>query len=125
MTCPYPDPPPVLHSLPNHYQDSNERAGGQNGNDQTSDRPHIHDHQQLHPSQCNTDADAFSPNGARGNYHVDGQSKSSKRKTQQSDGRARKRLRDLSMLPSREDSFTTLHSQFMSVPLDDRLQFLS
>ena len=92
MTCPYPDPPPVLHSLPNHYRDSNERAGGQNGNDQTSDCPHIHDYQQLHPSQCNTDADASSPNGARGNYHVDGQSNSSKWKTQQSDRRACKWL---------------------------------
>ncbi|BCR85333.1 SANT/Myb-like DNA-binding domain-containing protein [Aspergillus chevalieri] len=29
------------------------------------------------------------------------------------------------MLPSREDSFTILHSQFMSAPLDDCLQFLS
>lgn len=90
MTCPYPDLPPVLHSLLNHYRDSNERAGGQNGNAQTSDHPHVHDHQQLRPSQRNTDADASYPNGARGNYHVNGKSKSSKRKTQQSDRRAHK-----------------------------------
>lgn len=81
-------------------------------------------HQQLQPSQHNTDPDASYPDGVRGDHHVSGQSKSSKRKTQQSDGRAHKRLQVPSMLPPREDSFT-LCSHFMSAPLDDRLQFLS
>ncbi|KAL2818942.1 hypothetical protein BJX63DRAFT_48409 [Aspergillus granulosus] len=53
---------------------------------------HIHDHQQLHPSQHNTDPDASYPDGVRGDHHVSRQSQSSKRKAQQSDGRAQKRL---------------------------------
>lgn len=124
-TCSYPDPPPVLHSPPNYYRGFSEKTGGQNGNTQTDDHSHIHDHQQLHPSQHNTDPDASYPDGVRGDHHLGGQSKSSKRKTQQSVGRARKRLRVPSMLASREDSFTMLRSHFMSAPLDDRLQFLS
>ena len=123
-TCSYPDPPPILHSQYNHFRDFSERAGGLNSNTQTSDHSRIHDHQQLHPSQHNTDPNASYPNAARENHHVGVQSKSSKRKTQEADGRACKRLQVPSMLPSREDSFT-LHSHFVSAPLDDRLQFLS
>ena len=90
-TCSYPDPPPVLHSSPNYHQGSCERLVARMAilKQMTT---HIHDHQQLHPSQHNTDPDASYPNGVRGDHHVGGQSKSSKRKTQQSDGRAHKRL---------------------------------
>ena len=123
-TCSYPDPPPVLHRPPNYYRSSCEKAGGQNGNTQTSDHSHIHDYQQLHSSQHDTDPDTSYPDGVHGDHHVGGQSQSSKRKTQQSDRRAHKRLRVPPMLPPREDSFT-LRSHFMSAPLDDRLQFLS
>lgn len=81
-TCPYPDPPTVLHSPPDRYQDSSEGASGEHGHTQSSDHPHNYNHQQLHPFQHNTDPDASYPNGARGNAHVGRQPKSSKRKTQ-------------------------------------------
>src|SRR5699024_610087 len=74
MTCSYPDPPPVLHSPPSYHQGSCEKAGDQNGDTQTSDHSHIHDHQQLQPSQHNTDPDASYPDGVRGDYQVGGQS---------------------------------------------------
>ena len=91
-TCSYPDPPPVLHSPPNYHQGSCEKAGGQNGNTQTSDHSHIHDHQQLRLSQHDTNPDTSYPNGVHGYHHLGGQSKSSKRKTQQSDRRTHKQL---------------------------------
>lgn len=124
LACPYPDPPLISHSPPNYSRDSSERASGPNDDTQTSDHPRIHDHQ-LHPSQHDTGPDTSYPNCSRENYPVSGQSKSSKRKTQQSGGRARKRLRVPSVLPSMEDSFTALRSHFVSVPVGERLQFLS
>ncbi|KAL2812131.1 hypothetical protein BDW59DRAFT_44464 [Aspergillus cavernicola] len=117
--CPYPDPPPVLHNTPGYYQDSSKRASGQNGSTQTSDRPHIHD------SQQDTGPDASYPSGARGNHHVSGESTGTKRKTQQSDKGARKRSRAPSTLQSRGYSFPALRSHFVSLPLDERLQFIS
>lgn len=123
-TCSYPDPPPVLHRPPNYYRGSCENVGGQNGNIQTSDHSCIHDHQQLRPSQSNTDLDASYPDGVCGAHHIGGQLISSKRKTQQSDGRVHKWLRVPSISPSRGGS-TALRSHFISAPLDDCLQFLS
>ena len=123
-TCSYPDPLSVLHSPPNYHQSSCENAGGQNGNTQISDHSHIHDHQQLRSSQHDTDPDTSYPDGVHGDLHIGGQSKSSKQKTQQSDGQAHKWLWVPSMLLSREDSFP-LCSHFMSAPLDNCLQFLS
>jgi hypothetical protein len=122
--CPYPEPPPVLHNAPDHHRDSGEGAGSRDGNTRTSDHPPIHGHQQSHSSHHNTDPDV-SPNGASENSHVGGQFKTSKRKTQRSDGRAPKRLRVPSKLPTREDSCTALCSHFLLLPLDERLRFLS
>ena len=117
--CSYPDRPPVLHHAPHHYRARGEMDGDQNSNIQTRDHPHIHDGQQ------DTDPHAIHPNDVRENHYVSGQSKSSKRKTKQSNGPACKRLRLPSALPSRKDSFTALRSFFMSLPLGERSQFLS
>ncbi|KAL5333657.1 hypothetical protein BJX70DRAFT_392006 [Aspergillus crustosus] len=114
--CSYPDPPPVLHSPPGYYQVSSKRTSG---------HPYIHDGQQLRPSQQGTSPDASYANDARGNHHVCGDSQSLKRKTQQPVKRVRKRPRARSMTPSRDDSFTAVRSYFVSLPLNDRLQFLS
>ncbi|KAL4866862.1 hypothetical protein BDV12DRAFT_187077 [Aspergillus spectabilis] len=114
--CSYPDPPPVLHSPPGYYQDSSKRTSG---------HPYIHDGQQLRPSQQGTSPDASYANDARGNHHVCGDSQSLKQKTQQPVKRVRKRPRARSMTPSRDDSFTAVRSYFVSLPLNDRLQFLS
>ncbi|KAL4923024.1 SANT/Myb-like DNA-binding domain-containing protein [Aspergillus undulatus] len=123
--CSYPDPPPILHSPSGHYQDSSKRAGGQNGSTQTSGHPYTHDGHQLRPSQQGTSPDASYANGARENHHVCGDSKSPKRKTRQSDRKARKRPRACSTSPPKNDSFTAIRSHFVSIPLNDRLQFLS
>ncbi|KAL2845902.1 hypothetical protein BJY01DRAFT_234802 [Aspergillus pseudoustus] len=120
-TCPYPDPPATLHSPLNHYQDASERNMGWDNGIQTSD----HDRQKVHHSSHSTDPGLFYPDSAHGNHHVDEGFKSSKRKTHPSEGQARKRRRVRSTLPSREDSFTALQSHFVSLPINDRLQFLS
>jgi hypothetical protein len=57
---------------------------------------------------------------------TDGQSNGSKRTGQRpEEGRETKRLRAASILPTREDSSTALRAHFLSLPLDERLQFLS
>ncbi len=121
--CSYPDPPPVLHGPPGHHRDSNQRTSSQNGNTQTSDHPHIHDGQQLRASQHDASPGASYPNGAVGNHRVSGHCTGTKRKTRHSDEGARKRSRAPS--PSGVDSFTALRSHFVSLPIDERLQFLS
>ncbi|KAL3449170.1 hypothetical protein BJX65DRAFT_294688 [Aspergillus insuetus] len=74
ITCPYPDPPATLHSPLNHYRDASER-------------------------NVEGDSGLSYPDSAHGNHHVDGGSKSSKRKAHQSEGQARKRHRIRSTLP--------------------------
>ncbi|KAL4940069.1 hypothetical protein BDV06DRAFT_213770 [Aspergillus oleicola] len=97
--CSYPDPPPVLHGPPGHHRDSSKRASSQNGSTQTSDHPHIHNGQQLRPSQHDTSPGA--------SYHrVSGHCTGTKRKARHSDEGARKRSRVPS--PSGGDSFTAL-----------------
>ncbi|KAL4954946.1 hypothetical protein BDW69DRAFT_130917 [Aspergillus filifer] len=123
--CSYPDPPPVFHSPSGYYQDSSKRTSGQNGSPQTSDRPYIHDGQQLRLSQQRTSPDTSHANDARENHLVFGETRSPKRKRQQSDRQTRKRSRACSTSPCKDDSFTAIRSHFVSLPLDDRLQFLS
>ncbi|KAI9036872.1 SANT/Myb-like DNA-binding domain-containing protein [Aspergillus affinis] len=124
--CPYPDPPPVPHNPIGHSRDPSEGASGQNDSPPPSDHPHIPDSQQLRPSsQQDTGPDESYSNSSRGNHHVSGKSTGTKRKTQQLDEGARKRSRARSTLPSKENSFTALRSHFVSLPLDERLQFLS
>lgn len=99
--CPYPEPPPVFHGLPEGHRDHSEGADSQDGSTQPCQ------HHQLHPSQHSTDIDASYSNGARENRHVGGQSKPSKRKTQQSHRRDCKQLRAPSTSPSRENYYPT------------------
>lgn len=86
VICSYPDPSPVLYGPPGHHRDSSKRASSQNGSTQTSDHPHIHDGQQLRPSQHDA-----SP-GASYN-RVSGHFAGTKRKVRHSDEGARKRPR--------------------------------
>ncbi|KAL4927746.1 SANT/Myb-like DNA-binding domain-containing protein [Aspergillus undulatus] len=124
--CLYPDPPPVLYSPPpGHCQDSSRRASDQNGSTQTSDHALTHDSQQLHPSQQGTSLEASYANNAHGNHRVCEEPKSLKRKRQQPDRQTRKRPRACTASPSKDDSFTAIRSHFVSLPLNDRLQFLS
>ncbi|KAB8215117.1 hypothetical protein BDV33DRAFT_195537 [Aspergillus novoparasiticus] len=45
--CPYPEPPPILHHVPDHHRVSSERPRSQNGNIQTRDHAHAHAHIHL------------------------------------------------------------------------------
>ncbi|KAL4977393.1 hypothetical protein BDW66DRAFT_158998 [Aspergillus desertorum] len=100
--CPYPDPPTILYSPINYSRDPNERVGGKGGDTQTSNCDHLPTNscQQVHPS----------PHSAN---------------PKPSFLKDPKQLRARSLLPPREDPFTALQSHFMSLPLDDCLQFLS
>ncbi|KAE8334489.1 hypothetical protein BDV24DRAFT_156818 [Aspergillus arachidicola] len=126
--CPYPEPPPILHHIPDHHRVSSERPRSQNGNIQTRDQAHAHAHiqspGQLRPSHPNSETGTSCSSGASKNLHGK-PSKKYKRKRHQSEGQAPKRLRDLSTMPATEDSFTSLRSHFLCLPLDERLQFLS
>ncbi|KAL4766945.1 hypothetical protein BDW60DRAFT_170704 [Aspergillus nidulans var. acristatus] len=123
-TYPYPDPPAIVPISPNHYRQSSERDGSENGATQTSDYLHPDACQQVHHIPPDTGPNLPCPNGAEGNNYIRA-AKGAKRKAQQSDGRLRKRCRAQSSLPSSEDSFVALRSHFLSLPLNDRLQFLS
>ncbi|KAL4749552.1 hypothetical protein BDW72DRAFT_177903 [Aspergillus terricola var. indicus] len=78
----------------------------------------------MHPSPHSPNPKPSFLKGVHGDNHVVNP-RSRKRKIQQSDSREPKRLRARSPLPLREDPFTALQSHFVSLPLDDRLQFLS
>ncbi|GMG38900.1 unnamed protein product [Aspergillus oryzae] len=124
--CPYPEPPPILHHVPDHHRVSSERPRSQNGNTQTRDHTHAHIQSpgHLHPSHHNSETRASCSSGASKNLHGK-PSKNCKRKRHQSEGRAPKRLRDLSTMPATENSLTSLRSHFLCLPLNERLQFLS
>ncbi|KAL4811698.1 hypothetical protein BDW67DRAFT_12758 [Aspergillus spinulosporus] len=126
--CPYPDPPAVLYNSINNSRDPDGRVGGEGGEDsdtQTSDCDHLptNSHQQVHPCLQSTNPNPSLPKGVPGNTNAV-KPGSRKRKRQQSDSQDPKR-RARSRLPLQEDSFTALQSHFMSLPLDDRLKFLS
>ncbi|KAL4860403.1 hypothetical protein BDV12DRAFT_181634 [Aspergillus spectabilis] len=65
------------------------------------------------------------PKGTHGKHYIGRESRNSEQKTQKPDSYIGKPSRVRSMLSPREDSFPGLRSYFMSLPLDDRLQFLS
>ena len=122
--CPYPDPPTILYSPISHSRDPDERVGGEDSDTQTSDCDHLptNSHHQVHT--CSTNPKVSLPRGVPGNNNA-AKPGSRKRKVQQSDRKDPKRRRARSGLRLQEDSFTALQSHFMSLPLDDRLQFLS
>ena len=126
--CPYPEPP-TLYDAPDHLQGFSGRPDSQSGNtqtsDQTSDHPHTQGHRQLNPPNHISKADVSRYNSASDNPHGE-RSKNHKRKTQRSrlKGRTPKRTRVPPTLPTRENSFTDLCSHFISLTLDECLQFL-
>ena len=124
--CLYPDPPTILYSLINHSRDPKERVGGEDSDTQTSDCDHLptNSHHQMHPCPHSTNPKVSLPKGVPGNNNA-AKPGSRKRKIQQSNSQDPKQLRARSTLSLQEDSFTALQSPFMSLPLDDRLQFLS
>ncbi|KAH1599094.1 hypothetical protein KXX34_007611 [Aspergillus fumigatus] len=120
-TCLYPEPPAILNSPGNPFGDPAERNGSGNGVIQTSDR----ERQQVHLTPHSTDPDPSFPTSIQGKHHIGREPRNSKRKTQKPNSRIRKSSRVRSALGPREGSFPALRSYFVSLPLDDRLQFLS
>ncbi|BDD59387.1 hypothetical protein MAP00_004597 [Monascus purpureus] len=111
-TYPYPDPPPVFSSAPDQ-QDSVVLWQGK-------DAPFIsspHDRHSVvagNPSSSNH----------LGPAHGGRQSKSLKRKPHRLDGQRPKRARDPQTSTAEGNSLAALHTHFLSLPLDKRLQFL-
>lgn len=125
-SCQYPDPPPLLRELPAQYRHFNtykEQEGSSRSDNPLPDRscaqesandnnPKAH----IHTSSNHLDVLSSGP-----------QSKPRKRKSQESHGQPQqcKRVRKSSAIASTENSFSSLRSNFMSVSVDERLQFLS
>jgi hypothetical protein len=120
-TCLYPEPPAIINSPANPFGDPAERDDSENGSDRTSDR----ERQQVHPTPNSTSPDPSFLKGTHGKHHIGREPRVSKRKTQRPNSRIRQPSRVRSTLSPREDSFGAIKSHLMSLPLDDRLQFLS
>ncbi|ODM19086.1 hypothetical protein SI65_05703 [Aspergillus cristatus] len=121
MLCPYPDPPPVFCDAPDQ-QDSITQS--RDGNPRSISPPHTKGHQQSPRSYLSTEAGISSSESPLDTSHGDKRSKSRKRKPHQSHEQSSKRVRGLSTSIAGEDSFSMLRSHFLSLPLDERLQFL-
>ncbi|KMU81582.1 hypothetical protein CIHG_05381 [Coccidioides immitis H538.4] len=114
----------MFFDLLNYHQGSLEGVDSWDDNAQLDKDSHIQAHPQLylpHPSAgtdapCPSSVDEGSPGE---------QSESLKQGVEGSEEQNVKQPQIASVLPAREDSFTTLCSHFLSLQLDERLQFLS
>ncbi|OJD21880.1 hypothetical protein ACJ73_06780 [Blastomyces percursus] len=122
---PYPEPPLSMpRDPPNHHQGSGERPDSWNRNSQTDDDTYFLGHRQIHPARCGTDVDVPCSYSTSDDFPSDEQSRRRKRGPQQPEEPAAKRLHVASVSPV-EGSSTALRSHFLSLQLDERLQFLS
>ncbi|CEL10095.1 hypothetical protein ASPCAL13222 [Aspergillus calidoustus] len=112
-TCLYPEPPAIFSSPASRFEVPDESDGSDNGGIQGT----CYGCQRMQPPSPGTGPDQSFPD-SHGKHQI-------KRKTRKSDGGIRKPPRVRSTSAPREDSFAALRSQFTSLPLDDRLQFLS
>ncbi|KAF9882642.1 hypothetical protein FE257_005815 [Aspergillus nanangensis] len=110
--CPYPDPPPSFSS-PLGPRDSVEL--GQHKEAQFTSSPDVrHSSAAGNPPSSNT----------TGPTHCGGQSKSRKRKPRRGDGQPSKRVRGSHTSAAEGDALAALHTYFLSLPPDKRLQLL-
>jgi hypothetical protein len=124
--CQYPDPPPLLRDTRVENRNSNADPEAQEGNSR-SDSPL---HNQSHAQVSADDKPQAHIRASSNPLEVPDsgqQSKTRKRKLQQSHGQPqlRKRVRGSSATASKDNSFSSLCSHFTSVSVDERLQFLS
>ncbi|KAK2763727.1 hypothetical protein FQN54_009343 [Arachnomyces sp. PD_36] len=120
--CSYPEPPSVLQKAPEHHQVSSEQPDSQNDIPQANSSLQIQGHQQLltRPSvEPNTSGKAPKKKPQSGE-----QSQTCKRKAQRSEEQTRKRRRTSTSLVKKH-SLAVFCSHFTSLPLEERLQFLS
>ncbi|KAL2366234.1 hypothetical protein RJZ56_000882 [Blastomyces dermatitidis] len=123
--CPYPEPPLSMScDPPNHHHGSGERPDSWNRNFQTDDDTHVLGHRQIHPARCGTDVDVPCSYSTSDDFLSGEQSRRPKRGPQQPEEPAAKRLH-VASVSSMEGSSTALRSHFLSLQLDERLQFLS
>ncbi|EDN10538.1 predicted protein [Histoplasma mississippiense (nom. inval.)] len=121
----YPVPPLSMScDNPNHHRGSGERPDGWSRNSQAVDDTHVLDHRHIHPARCGTDVDVPCSYSTSDDFLSDEQFRRRKRGPQQPEEPAAKRLH-VASASSMEDSSTALRSHFLSLPLDERLQFLS
>ncbi|OJD23060.1 hypothetical protein ACJ73_05595 [Blastomyces percursus] len=118
---PYSVPRPSMScEPPNHHQGSRERSDYWNRNSQADDDTQVLDHRQIHPSRCGADVDVPCSYSTSDDFLGDEQSRRRKRGRQQPEEPAAKWL-----CVSSASSMGGLCSHFLSLPLDERLQFLS
>ena len=129
-TCAYPEPPPTFQDVANSSQNSTD--GGDNPLDCV---PHISDHprgkgdnQPVHLINHRHDSDTICFNVQDPKSHSCSSEPSTSckwRSKAEQPERSSKRRRTITVSQGCEHSFTTLCSSFQSLPIDDRLQFLS
>ncbi|ODH12610.1 hypothetical protein ACO22_08091, partial [Paracoccidioides brasiliensis] len=105
---------------------SGERLDSWNRYPQTDDDndTHVLDHWQIHPARCGTVVNVPCYYSTSDDFLSDEQSTGRKRGRQQPEEPVAKRLR-VAYASSMEGSSTALRSHFLSLQLDDRLQFLA
>lgn len=134
FACTYPEPPPTFQDVANHLQHST--AGRPNPQDPQDRAPSMNDHNRgkedhrpLHLINYRYDTDIVYSDAQDQNprFHAGKPSKRCKRPTKgtKRSERSSKRRRTATTSQEYEHSFTTLRSSFLSIPLEDRLQFIS
>jgi hypothetical protein len=124
--CQYPDPPPLLRDTRAENRNSNAYPEAQEGGSRSDGPPHNQSHAQV-SADNNPEAHIRASSNPREVPTSGQQSKRRKRKLQQLHGQPQqcKRVRGSSATASKEYSFSSLRSHFVSVSVDERLQFLS
>lgn len=129
-TCAYPEPPPTFQDVANSSQDSTD--GGDHPLDcvtHISDHPHGKgDNQLVRLINHRHDSDVICLNAQDPKSHFCSSepSTSCKRRSKaEQPEQSSKRRRTITVSQECEHSFTALCSSFQSLPMEDRLQFLS
>ncbi|KAL4861670.1 hypothetical protein BDV12DRAFT_179919 [Aspergillus spectabilis] len=126
--CQYPNPPPMLADVPECHQVSARQCiSSENSNSQLNGHPCTQICQQSDSSDLGKNSNASCLDSSTSGSYSCKQSGSGKRKTLQlQDEQAPKRLcPGPSISPAEGNSFISLKSHFLSLPLEERLQFLS
>lgn len=120
-TCPYPDPPSISY---NASGQRNSVAQKQDDDPRLASYPHNLVHRQLPHHRHSIAASILPSNNAPDHPHSGKQSKFRKRKPRHSDRQSPKRVRCSTTAIAEENPFAALRSHFLSLPLNERVQFL-
>jgi chitinase len=122
----YPDPPLLPRDTRAENRNSNAYPEAQEGSSRSDSPPHNQSHAPV-SADNNPEAHIRASSSPLGVPTSGQQSKTRKRKLQQSHGQPQlcKRVRGSSSTALKKNSFSSLCSDFTSVSVDERLQFLS